>query len=180
MKTVICLLSLIFFSCATNQNINLYDKIDTIKKEYNKNHKTDIVVLISEDFDPTKTIIRKLKSELKSDNVIFIFSWNNHLPLSNTKDFRALLYNINTKKKYYINNSLENYKSIVIKDSSYNSKGMEHILDLYLKKESNNLKNFISKDFPPEMTQDYYIFDTENNTVLMLNSIVFDKDGNPL
>lgn len=52
MKILICLLSLMFFSCATNRNIILYDKIDVIKKEYNKNHQNDIVVLISKDFNP--------------------------------------------------------------------------------------------------------------------------------
>lgn len=180
MKIVICLLSLMFFSCATKRNINLYDKIDTIKKEHNKNHSDDIVVLISKDFDPTKTIIRKLKTDLKSDNVIYIFSWANTMPIVNTNKFRALIYDIDAKKKYYANNSFKNYKNIIIKDNSVNFKGMEKILDLYLKSEYNRLKNFSTKDFPPEMTQDYYIFDTENNKILILNSLVFDKDGNPL
>ncbi|KMQ70205.1 hypothetical protein ACM44_13630 [Chryseobacterium koreense CCUG 49689] len=168
-----------FFSCATNRNIILYDKIDVIKKEYNKNHQNDIVVLISKDFNPTKIIIRKLKFELKNDNIIYVFSWANTMPTTRAIKFRALLYDINTQKKYYISNSFENYKNIVIEFSSDDFKGMENILSFYLKKESDNLKNFTTKDYPPEMTQDYYIFDTENNKVLILNSIVFDKDGNP-
>ncbi|WP_336687733.1 hypothetical protein [Chryseobacterium bernardetii] len=174
-KLLRVIMLLIITSCQSQSNI--YKNIENLKNEYNEQNAGKIRISLGKDFKPTKTIIRKLKSELKSNNVIYVFSWKNTMPIAHTNKFRSLLYEIETQKKYYANNLADNYKDIVVenKGNQYFI-DEEYILKEYLKMNNlDSLKPYEHQSNSAEMGDSYYLFDTKSNKVYYLEDLVFIK-----
>lgn len=164
---------LIITGCHSQNNI--YKSIENLQNEYNEQNAGQHRMSLGKDFKPTKTIIRKLKTELKSDNVIYVFSWTNTMPIAHTNKFHALLYEITTGNKYYANNLVGNYKDIVV-ESKNNQYFIdeEYILKEYLKMNNlDSLKSYEHQSNSAEMGDSYYLFDTKSNKVYYLEDLVF-------
>lgn len=163
----------IITSCQSQSNI--YKNIENLQNTYNEQNTGKSRMTLGKHFKPTKTIISKLKSELKSENVIYIFSWTNTMPITHTNKFRALLYEVSTERIYYANNLAGNYKDIAIESkSNHYFTDEEYILKEYLKMNNlDNLQPCEHQSNSAEMGDSYYLFDTKNNKVYYLEDLVF-------
>ena len=126
MKPITILFFLFIIYGCGNKNYNL---IIDIKEDY-ENNNDDNIVLRNKSFKPNKEIFKKLKRNVTGD-FVYIFSWVNHLPTVGVNEYKSILYDKNTKKVYYINNTLENKKKIHVATESKNFKE-EKILINYL------------------------------------------------
>ncbi|MCT3835632.1 hypothetical protein HZQ12_17520 [Elizabethkingia anophelis] len=183
MKKILSLimLSIIIISCKTQNNI-LKD-INDLQKVYNKQDKKlkKSKILLGRKFNPTKIISNKLATKLNNNNFIYIFSWANTMPITNTHIFYALLHDLSTGKNYYVYNKQENKKNIIIKDKG-NQYFIDHeyLLREYLKMGNlDDLVPFEHQANSAEIGTNYYLFDTQNKKVYNIQNIVF-EEGKPV
>ncbi len=182
MKKILSLIMLsIIISCQSQNNI-LKD-INDLQKVYNKQDKKlkKSKILLGRKFNPTKIISNKLATKLNNNNFIYIFSWANTMPITNTHIFYALLHDLSTGKNYYVYNKQENKKNIIIKDKG-NQYFIDHeyLLSEYLKMGNlDDLVPFEHQANSAEIGTNYYLFDTQNKKVYNIQNIVF-EEGKPV
>lgn len=181
MKNLLVLIMILIITSCQSQS-NIFKNIENLQKSYNEQNQNSgkSKISIGKRFKPIKIILNNLKSELKNDNIIFVFSWANTMPIANTNTFYALLYDVNTGKSYYVYNKLENYKNIIIENTSNQYFiDQEYLLNEYLKNSNlNYLKQFEHQSNSAEIGANYYLFDIQNKRVYSLEDIVF-EDGKP-
>lgn len=161
---IILFFSLVIYGCS-NKN---YNQIIDIKKEY-ENNNDDNIILRSKDFKPNKKIFKKLKSDI-TDDFVYIFSWVNHLPIVGIDEYKSILYDKNTKKVYYINNTPENKKKIHITTENKNFKEEKKLLDGFLNEKIDSLVNLKPRYVSSEIGSDYYIFDSTSKKAFVIKN----------
>lgn len=179
MRNLLGLLMLFIMTSCQSQS-NIYKDIENLKGSYNDQNLDKSKISLGKDFKPTKTIINKLKSELKSDNIIYVFSWANTMPISNTNKFYALLYDVDSGKSYYAYNHIKSYKNIFVEENGDQYFiDLEYLLNQYLKmKNLDYLKPYQQQSNSAEIGANYYLFDTQNKKVYNLEDLVF-EEGKP-
>lgn len=145
------------------KTINFYTEIVQEVKKYNDTAKSGFY-LKTKSFDPTKYNFKLIDDKLEnSKHVIYLFTWNNHMPTVGTNDFRAIVFDINNDKKYFFYNSQSNYKKINIEYSS--SEYFEEpifILNNYNSGKIEYLKSFQNRYSSAEAGQSYLIVEIES------------------
>ena len=150
MKQITLLFYLFIIYGCSNKNYNL---IIDIKEEYENNYE-DKIVLRDKGFRPNKEIFKKLKTDITGD-FIYIFSWVNHLPIVGIDEYKSILYDKNTRKVYYINNTSENKKRINIATENKNFKEEKYLLAGILEGKIDSLVNLKPKYISSEIGCDY-------------------------
>lgn len=173
MKYLLYLMILVkMTSCQSYSNI--YNNIEYLQNSYNEDNKSKIS--LGKRFNPTKIIIHQLKSKLKSDNVIYVFSWANTMPMPNAKQFSALLYDSSTENRYYAYNHTKSYKNIIVTEHSKAFVELDYLLHQYINTKSlEQLKPYERQAISSEMGETYYLFDTQDKKVYKLEDLVFEK-----
>lgn len=181
MKNLLGLLMLLIITITScHSQSNIYKNIENLQSVYNEQNAGKSKISLGKNFKPTKTIINKLKSELKNDDIIYVFSWTNTMPIAGTNKFHALLYDINTGKSYYAYNQVGSYKNIFVEEKRNQFfKEQEYLLNHYLKmKNLDQLKAYEHQANSAEIGANYYLFDTLNKKVYNLEDLVF-EEGKP-
>ena len=154
----------IIYGCA-NKNYNL---IINIKEEY-ENKNDDNIILRNKSFRPNKEIFKKLNTDITGD-FVYIFSWVNHLPIVGIDEYKSILYDKNTQKTYYINNTPENKKKIHIAIENKNFKEEKNLLEGFLDGKIDSLVNLKPRYISTETGTDYYIFDSTSKKVFVIKN----------
>ncbi len=165
----------LLLSCSSSK---IYKKIEKITESHNRTASREVV--FTKGFNLTKIIFKNLNESIGSDSIIYLFSWNNHLPDNSTKDFMALVFDKENHKTYNIYNDYEEYRKISIKDTSDNFYEEQYLLDLYLKGEIDTIKEFENQFSSSEIGTNYYLFDVPLNKVTIIEPVFFDEDGTPI
>src|SRR5690606_13882445 len=165
----------IIFSCNSSKD---YKKIENITEIHNRTASREVILI--KGFNPTKIIFKNLDDSIVKDSIIYLFSWNNHLPDNSTRDFMALVFDKENLKTYYIYNDINKFRQISIKDSSTHFYEEQYLLDLYLKGEIDSIKELENQFTSSEIGTNYYLFDVPLNKVITIEPIFFDEDGYPI
>lgn len=168
---------LIFFSIflvgCSNKN---YQKIDNMKKNYNIRNGYTGIILSHKKFNPSKQVFAELNNDLTND-FIYIYSWVNHLPISGTNHFKALIYDRKSNKRFYISNTLKDINSINLKDDMTNYKEEELILDYYLDNRMNILISLSPSFSSSEIGSDFFLFDSVSKNTYVIKNLVLNNNG---
>lgn len=152
-----------------------YENILDLKK----NHETESnpFVLSRKNFRPSKVIFKDLNKKV-SGNIIYIFSWVNHMPTISA-NFSAVVYDKPTGKTFYIGNSLKYPTEILISKDQNTDRYDEELLILKyaLNGKINELTSLKPQFSSAEIGTYYYVFDTEENNAWFVKNLVLDESG---
>ncbi|GIQ61169.1 hypothetical protein Flavo103_43040 [Flavobacterium collinsii] len=169
--------ALVFFSTiligCSNKN---YQNISNMEKNYNIRNGDTGIILSHKKFNPTKKVFAELNNNLTND-FIYIYSWVNHLPISGTNHFKALIYDRKSNKRFYISNTLEDINSINLRDDMANYKEEQLILGYYI---DNKIDTLISLSHPfssSEIGSEYFLFDSVSKNTYIIKNLVLNNNG---
>ena len=167
--SVLIFFSIILIGCSSNKN---YQNINSIKKNYNIRNGDNGIILSHKNFNPSKKIFAELNNDLAND-FIYIFSWVNHLPISGTNHFKALIYDRKSNKRFYISNTLEDINSINLRDDVTKHKEEQLILEYYIDNKMDALISLSPPFSSSEIGSEYFLFDSvSKNTYVIKNMIL--------
>lgn len=158
-------------SCSTKN----YQKIDGIKNQYNAVNTDNSILLQHKKFNPSKKVFAKLNGVLSND-FIYIFSWVNHLPRTNNH-FSTLIFDKKNSRKYYIFNTEDEIKTILIKESKDDYEEQKLILEYYLKGEIDILESLSSPFISSEIGTEYYLFNAGADRVYIIKNLVLNDES---
>lgn len=158
MKRVVFVFFVIILSaCSVGNKVKLYDNIVNIGNAFNERN-ADKVFVSTRKFHPLKTILKQLEYDKKNNQVVVIFSWVNHLPITGVNHFECLIHDLNSNTTYYCNNTPEDYKEIRI-SKNYNKTFEYHSLFL---------KHYQMGDLDSLVSQSPVFTSSEDGTYFML------------
>ena len=152
--------------------------LDGLKKHNSIENDTEY--LKTKKFNPVKHIFENLEEQLKNTrNLIFLFSWTNHLPTIGTNDFKAIVYDLDKNKKYYCYNQIDNYKKIIIVETLPENYETENvIIKNYELNKIEYLRTLQNRFSSAEVGQDYLIQEInlldKTNKTLVFKSVTLD------
>lgn len=164
---------IIFLIGCGNKN---YHYINSIKKDYNIKKENSSIILCHKNFNPSKKVFAKLNNIL-SDDFIYIYSWVNHLPMAGTNHFTVLVYDRKSNKPLYVSNTLEDTKSISIKENATGFEEEQLILKYYLEKNIDALISLPPAFSSSEVGSEYYLFDSVSKEAYVVKNLILNNDG---
>ena len=169
-KNIRTLILLSFWVLTLNSCSSNYQVIDRIQSHHNIEKGN--IILSNKGFNPSKKIFARLDKVL-SDDFIYIFSWVNHLPMV-SNHFTALIYDRESKRTFYINNTLENERLIEIKEESTNHQEEKIILDYYF---NNKINTLVSLTPTFDLASQFSLFDSKTEEAYVVENLELDKNS---
>lgn len=177
------LILILILGCSSKkQNINandFYTEIESGIKKHNS-FENDTEYFKTKKFNPVKYIFNSLEKQLKNTNhLVFLFSWDNHLPTAGTMHFQSIVYDFDNNKKYYCYNFVDNNKNIIIEVTlPKDFQTANVVIKNYELNKIDYLRTLQNKFSSAEMGQDYLIQEIDllkkTNKTLVLKSVTLD------
>jgi hypothetical protein len=166
-KLKLLLIAVLFISCQSRKMVNIHRDKDSWGP-----------------YDSfVERILRSVKKSVgKSSHVVVAFTPITHTWMSGNMDFRAIVYNADNKRRYFVGNDSIATFAIFIDETKPKFKWAKFLLDNYLKGEINAMKakqNFYIKDGGWSLY--IYDIDLKNKAAeqYKFEGLAFDVDGNP-
>ncbi|WP_374173024.1 hypothetical protein [Flavobacterium tructae] len=147
-----------------------------MRKNYNIKNGDNSILLSHKNFNPSKKVFAELNNDLTND-FIYIYSWVNHLPISGTNHFKALIYDRKTNKRFYISNTLKDINSINLRDDMTNYKEEQLILEYYIDKRIDDLISLSPPFSSSEIGSEYFLFDSLSKNSYVIKNMVLNNKG---
>ncbi len=172
MKKVLHIIWILFLvSCSASNYKTILDIKERHRKTENKS-----IILSHKGFNPSKIIFKKLDKSI-GDDLVYIFSWKNNLPMASDQ-FKALVYDKRTSQTLYVGNNHQNKNDIVIKQDPNHYDEESLILKYYIGGKIEQLVSLKPQFSSSEVGTEYYLFDTKSNNAWVISNLILNQDGN--